>query len=132
MLKIMRRIILLAALFAMGLCVVILRGMLPVDAPDAVVLLVGVVAGVVALVSLATEFQRAVYHPEPEDPPGSDRVILPGDPEADKPLSPVVPVNPQDMLEKTAKAVESAETFLQKANGRVRISLEMDEDEQDD
>jgi hypothetical protein len=130
MIKIVRRIILLAALLAMGLCVVILRGIVNVDVPDGVVLLVGVVAGVIALASVALEFRRAVYHPEPEDPPGSDRIILPREPEDEQMEQSAVP--PGKVMEKTAKAVDTAETFIQKANGRVRISLEMDEDEQDD
>jgi hypothetical protein len=140
MLKIVRRFILLIAVTTMALCVLILRGMLPFNAPSSVVLLAGVVAGVTALAALAMEMQRAVYHPEPEDPPISDKVILPREPEHDEPFKPVTPVAPprkpistDEMIERVTKAVEAAEGYTHKANGRVRISLEMDEeDEQQD
>lgn len=138
MLKILRRIMLLIAVVTMGLCVLILRGMIPVDAPDSVVLLVGVAAAGVALASLALELRRAVYHPEPEDPPVSDKVILPPEPEKkEAPVFPVMPprkpITPEEMIERVTKAVETAEVYNHKANGRVRINLEVDEeDEQDD
>lgn len=136
MLKFVRRVMLLAALITMGVCVAILRGMVPVNAPDSLVLAAGVVAGIIALVILTLEVRRAGYHPAPEEPPVSDKVILPKDPEMENPVRPVMPpgplVSPQEVLEKTAKAVETAEAFVHKANGRVRISLEMDDDEQDD
>jgi hypothetical protein len=127
----------------MALCVLILRGTLSFNAPDGLVLLAGVIAGVTALAMLALEMRRAVYHPEPEDPPVSDKVILPREPEADMPEPPVAPtptpvkpkstITPEQMIERVTKAVEAAEGYTHKANGRVKISLEMDEeDEQDD
>ena len=43
-------------------------------------------------------------------------------------------ITPEEMIEKVTKAVEAAEGYTHKANGRVKISLEMDEDDdtQDD
>jgi hypothetical protein len=143
MMKFLRRLILLAGIVTMTVCVMILRGMITFDAPDSLVLAVAVGAGVVTLVALARELQKAVYHPEPEDPPVSDKMVMPHEPEeefivphapAPPPVKPKPTITPEEMIERVTKAVEAAEGYTHKANGRVKISLEMDEedDHQDD
>lgn len=139
--KLVRRTMLLLALIVMAVCVAVLRDVirLPFPVPDNRVLLVGVIAGVLALAVLALEMRmtlRSWQLPEPEDPPGSDRIIYPTTPEDIFPPLPTVPpappVHPRPPVDDAVKAVETAEAFAHKANGRVRISLEVDDDGQDD
>ncbi|MCU0511228.1 MAG: hypothetical protein MUE40_01530 [Anaerolineae bacterium] len=136
----MRRILLLVALVVLGLAVAALRGSVPVSVRPEAVLVAGVIAALVALVALALEVRRAVHHPTPEEPPISQKPIIPpddGPPPPPPTVRPVVPpppppVNQQVVIERALKAAEEAEAFAHKTNGRVRISLELDEDDQDD
>lgn len=53
-------------------------------------------------------------HPEPEEPPVSTKVIYP------------------KSLEETVEAMQEAEEFLAKANGRVEISIDIEEEYEED
>lgn len=53
-------------------------------------------------------------HPEPEEPPISTKVIYP------------------KSLEETVEALHDAEDFLSKANGRVKISIDIEEEPEEE
>lgn len=109
--KFVRRLILFSSIIIMALCVAIVHDVIRIDwtvdlRP------VAISAGVVALLLLSFEsykIMRSWQLPRPEDPPRSDKMIVPKEPE--KPI----PV------------VEQAETFAKAAVRRVKISLDVEE-----
>ncbi|MEL6309106.1 MAG: hypothetical protein AAFV98_02985 [Chloroflexota bacterium] len=56
---------------------------------------------------------RSWEHPEPEDPPRSDKVIYP------------------TPIEDAVESIEEAEDFVAHANGRVKIAIDIEEDLED-
>lgn len=114
--KLVRRLILFAAIITMAICVAIVREVLRIDV-SVDLRPVAITAGIVALTLLGFEsykIMRSWQLPRPEDPPRSEKVILPKEPE--KP----VPV------------VEQAETFAKSAVRRVKISLDVEDHDEDE
>ncbi len=111
--KLLRRLILFAAMIIMAICVAIVRDVISVDwgvdlRP------VAIAAGSVALALLGVEsykILRSWQLPRPEDPPRTDKVVLPKEPEKPMPV------------------IEQAETFSKAAVRRVKINLDVEDDE---
>jgi hypothetical protein len=153
MLKWLRRIILFWAIVIMGLVFAQLRGLirlpLPPEWTDRTLFLIGLGAGMVALVLLVYGIWQTVRSwqlPEPEDPPQSG-VILPKDLNKNEtpitkptthqpPMTPSLPLaaKPNEVKRKidvALKSVETAEEFVKQTNGRVKIELDVqDEDDE--
>jgi hypothetical protein len=153
MIRFLRRLTLLTMLLIMVACVALLRGWVQWQSPwsDHQLFLFGVVAGVVTLLILAWEIwmtRQSWQMPEPEDPPTRDYpIIIPPEdamPESDDPTLPkprkAIPTAPQkrtgkivvSKMEETIKAVERAEQYAHEANGRVKITLDVDPDTDDE
>lgn len=88
---------------------------LDIDLPlsiEAIATIAGVIlTGLLIIDARATA--AAWEHPEPEEPPVSTKVIYP------------------KTLEETVEAMQEAEDFLAKANGRVEISIDIEEEYED-
>jgi hypothetical protein len=111
--KFLRRLILFAAMIIMAICVAIVHDVIHVDW-DVDLRPVAIAAGIIALALLGIEsykILRSWQLPRPEDPPRTEKVILPKEPE--KP----VPV------------IEQAETFAKTAVRRVKINLDVEDDD---
>lgn len=111
--KLARRIVLFAAIIIMAICVAIVREVIRVDW-DINLRPVAITAGAIALTLLSFEgyqILRSWQLPHPEDPPRTDKVILPKEPE--KP----VPV------------IQQAEDFGKAAVRRVKINLDVEKDD---
>ncbi|MEM9952348.1 MAG: hypothetical protein AAF846_12135 [Chloroflexota bacterium] len=84
-----------------------------------VALIAGGVLGVLAVFDL--RFVASPYqHPEPEEPPRTTKVIYPQDKS-----------DPIEIEYEAIQSVEEAEEFIAKANGRVEISIDFEEEDEE-
>lgn len=154
MIRLLRRIILLAMLIVMGACVALLRGWVQWSVPlqNRELLLVGIAAGVITFLIVVWEMwstRQTWQLPEPEDPPTRDYpIIIPppesmpqsDDPDLPQPRKAIPTPPPQrrtgkivvSKIEETMKAVERAEKYAHETNGRVKITLDVDPDHEDE
>lgn len=83
---------------------------------------VALIAGGVLALLAVFEFRPVLStyeHPEPEDPPRSTKIIYPQDMN-----------DPIEIEYEVVKTIEEAEDFVAKANGRIEISIDIEEDEE--
>ena len=79
--------------------------------------IVAIISGLILLLFFAMDMREATRNwqlPEPEDPPKSEMVVYP------KPLKDAV------------EAIEVAEEYLEKSNGRVHIEIDIEDPEDED
>jgi len=83
--------------------------------PVSVEVVAAIAGGILALLAVVDmRLTTTTYtHPEPEEPPRSSKVIYP------------------KVLEETVDAFQEAEEFVVKANGRVKINIDIEEDAED-
>lgn len=126
--KRIRRGLLLLVLPIMAVVLLLLFNVINVEAlPDNILRMIAVVGGVFLTVLTGWESYATVKGwqlPEPEDPPTSEKVIYPEEPSY------------LDTIEETVSKIEEAEDFSERmngrANGRVRIAIDIEEPEDDD
>ena len=126
--KKIRRGLLFLILPIMAVVLLLLFNVINVDAlPDNILKMIAAVGGLMLTVLTGWESYATVKSwqmPEPEDPPTTDKVIYPEDP------------GYLDTVEETISKIEEAQDFSERmngrANGRVKISIDIEDPEDDD
>lgn len=126
--KKIRRSLLLIVLPIMAVVLLLLFNIINIDAiPDSILKIIATIGGVLLTALTGWESYATVQGwqlPEPEEPPTSDKVIHPEEPTF------------ADHFEATLEKIEEAEDFSKhmngKANGRVKIAIDIEEPEDDD
>lgn len=114
-----RRIIGLVALVVFAIAGAILLGWITLEGGNSVATVVALVSGVMLLGVGFVEAQavlRSWQVPEPEDPPRSDRVIMPTLLDDDD--------ERVEKVDKAVQSVEQAEDFVEQTKRRVTIDVE--------
>lgn len=84
--------------------------------PVSVEVVAGIAGGILALLAVVDMrvTTTSYVHPEPEEPPRSTKIIYP------------------KVLEDTVESFQEAEEFVVKANGRVKINIDIEEEPEDE
>lgn len=113
-----RRILYLPLLLVVAGALLAIFGVISLDIelPVSFEIIAAIAGGLLGVMFLADMrlATRSWQHPEPEEPPKSDAIIYP------KPLD--------DMVE-AVETIEKAEDYIAKANGRVKIAIDIEDPE---